>query len=295
MSGQAREAAPGDNPHVHAGLNLQEVIDYGKSKGIGIILYVNRRALERQRDEIFPLYQKWGVAGVKLGFVQVGPQKWTSWLLDTVRMAAAHKLLVDIHDSYRPTGFSRTFPNLLSQEGVRGNEHMPSASHNATLPFTRSPAGAADVTICYYYPKIKTTRAHQLALAVTTYSPLQLLYWYDKPAQYRGEPEIEFFDHVPTVWDETRVIHDRIGELVSIARRHGKDWYVGTICGDMPTEVELPLSFLAAGSNYVAHIYESGDTPTTVTRRILAVNATSGLTFKLPMAGGQAIWLECVN
>lgn len=106
-------------------LDLQKVIDYGKSKGIGIILYVNRRALEKQIDQIFPLYQAWGVKGVKFGFVQVGSQKWTTWLHQAVEKAADNQLMVDIHDEYRPTGFSRTYPNLMTQEGIRGDEESP--------------------------------------------------------------------------------------------------------------------------------------------------------------------------
>src|SRR5690606_31013598 len=142
-------------------------------------------ALERQIDQLFPLYQRWGVAGVKFGFVQVGDQAWTRWLHDAVRKAAEHRLLVDIHDAYRPSGFARSYPNLLTQEGVRGNEHMPTARHNTILPFTRYVAGPADYTICYYDKRIKTTRAHQLALAVILYSPLQFLFWYDRPAAYQ--------------------------------------------------------------------------------------------------------------
>jgi alpha-glucosidase len=230
----------------HPGLDLAEVIAYGKARGIGIFLYVNRRALERQLDELFPLYEKWGVAGVKFGFVNVGPQEWSTWVHEAVRKAAAHRLLVDIHDNYRPTGFTRTYPNLLTQEGVRGNEHMPTATHNATLPFTRGPAGPSDYTICIYDSRVKPTRAHQLALAVTNYSPLQLLYWYDKPARFDGAPELAFLDHVPTVWDETKVLSDKIGSLATLARRSGDEWFIGTLTGATPHELALSLSFLPA-------------------------------------------------
>ena len=127
--------------------------------------------------------------------------------------------MVDIHDEYRPTGFSRTYPNLLTQEGVRGNEEMPDATNNLILPFTRYVAGPADYTISYYFrnfdgynpqmidtlaPKaraIHATSGQQLAMAVVYYSPLQFLYWYDRPSDSRDEPELEFFDRVPTVWD----------------------------------------------------------------------------------------------
>lgn len=273
----------------HPGLDLPAVLAYAKSRGIGVFLYVNRRALERQLDELLPLYASWGVAGIKFGFVQVGPQKWTTWLHDAVRKAAEHRLMVDIHDGYRPSGFSRTYPNLLTQEGVRGNEHMPSATHNATLPFTRLPAGAADYTICVYSPRIKPTRAHQVALAVTGYSPLQLLYWYDEPRQFSGESELGFFDHVPTVWDETRVVADDIGRFVAIARRNGAAWYLGVITGDAaPRRERLALTFLSPGIRYTAEIHENGDPPATTRSRRLAVTADGGLDVSLPPAGGLA-------
>lgn len=279
----------------HPGLDLTEVIAYGKTRGIGVFLYVNRRALERQMDEIFPLYEKWGVAGVKFGFVNVGPQQWSTWVHDAVRQAAAHHLLVDIHDSYRPSGFTRTYPNLLTQEGVRGNEHMPTAAHNATLPFTRSPAGPADVTICVYDKRLKTTRAHQLAMAVVAYSPLQLLYWYDRPAQFDGAPELAFFDHVPTVWDDTRVLHDQIGALATLARRSGHDWFLGTITGAEPRDASIPLSFLPPGKKFSAQIYENGDAPSSSRVRTETVTSQTVLRANLPAAGGQAVRLTPLN
>ena len=112
-------------------LDLRGFIDRANERGIGVILYVNRRCLERQLDEILPLFKEWGVKGVKYGFVRVGSQEHTSWLHDAIRKAAEHELLVDVHDEYRPTGYSRTYPNLLTQEGVRGDEAGPSAEQNA--------------------------------------------------------------------------------------------------------------------------------------------------------------------
>ena len=275
-------------------LNLPEVLEYARRKNIGVLLYVNRRALEKQLDDILPLYHKWGVKGLKFGFVNVGPQQWTNWLQNAVRKAAQHQMVVDIHDAYRPTGLSRTYPNLLTQEGVRGNEHMPTAKHNVTLPFTRGVAGAADYTICYYTDRIKTTRAHQLALAAVMYSPLQFLYWYDKPAQYKGEPEIEFFDAVPTVWDDTKVLGGAVGEYVAVARQSGNHWFVGCLT-DQKREMQLPLNFLQRKTRYVAHIYGDGDlsgnAPRNVQIRRLLVDSSSVLRVAMAQSGGQAIRL----
>jgi alpha-glucosidase len=277
----------------HGGLDLKAVIEYGHRHGVGVILYVNRRALERQLDRILPLYAGWGVKGIKFGFVQVGPQNWTEWLYDAVRKAAEHKLIVDVHDSHRPTGVSRTYPNLLTQEGIRGNEHMPTATHNTTLPFTRYTAGAGDYTICYYSPRIKTTHAHQLAMSVVTYSPLQFLFWYDRPSAYRGEPEIEFFERVPTVWDDTRVLDGRIGEHAVVARRSGNDWFLGAITNESARELSVPLDFLEAGRKYTAEVYSDSpdDAPgrprVAIERR--EVSASTVLALKLAASGGCAV------
>lgn len=284
----------------YGGLDLQEVIRYAAARGIGVFLYVNRRALERQIDQLFPLYQRWGVAGVKFGFVQVGDQAWTRWLHDAVRKAAEHRLLVDIHDAYRPSGFARSYPNLLTQEGVRGNEHMPTARHNTILPFTRYVAGPADYTICYYDKRIKTTRAHQLALAVILYSPLQFLFWYDRPAAYQGEPEVEFFAHVPTVWDDTRVLHGAIGEFVTVARRKAHEWYVGCITNEEARSIEIPLDFLDPAFRYRAYIYSdppanSGASPTAVQVEAREIKHTDAILATMAASGGQAIRLTPVN
>ncbi len=293
-------------------LDLQEVIQYAKKKGIGVFLYVNQIALARQLDVLLPLYQKWGVAGIKFGFVNVGSFQWTRWLHDAVRKCAQHQLMVDIHDEYRPTGFSRTYPNLLTQEGIRGNEEMPDATNNAVLPFTRFLAGAADYTICYYHrpelkPKLaetqnprvlKTTAGHQMALSVVYYSPLQFLYWYDRPEDSKDEPELEFFDHVPTVWDDTKVLDGEIGQYVTIARRNGNEWFVGCITNNDPRDIKVNCSFLTPGKKYRASVYyddPASPVRTKMSVKQIAIDAASVLDASLLPSGGQAIWITPVN
>ncbi len=263
-------------------LDLPEVIRYANQRGIGIILYVNRRALERQLDEILPLYRKWGVKGLKYGFVQVGSQRWTRWLHMAIRKAAEHRLMVDVHDEYRPTGYSRTYPNFMTQEGIAGDETAPANAQTLTILFARMLAGAGDNTICYFDVRVprNASHAYQLAKAVCFYSPWQFLYWYDRPMGSPGAsrnadgsyghnvisdvPELEFFDHVPTVWDDTKVIHGQIGEVAVIARRNGENWFVGCMNAGKPRTLDVPLRFLEAGKRYVAHIYS--DDPTVQTR-----------------------------
>ncbi len=264
-------------------LDLHRVIDYAREKDVGVILYVNRRAMEKQLDEILPLYQSWGVAGVKYGFVNVGSQEWTTWLHDAVGKAAAHNLMVDIHDEYRPTGVSRTWPNLMTQEGVRGDEESPTNAHTLITLFTRMIAGAADNTICYFAERVDEkmgSHASQLAKAVCLYSPWQFLYWYDRPEQsprkkggagsvtnwITEEPELEFFDRLPTVWDDTRVLEGEIGRFAAVARRSNDQWFIGCINGEHAHEFDLGLDFLETDRRYVAVIYSDDARMTTRTR-----------------------------
>ncbi|MHC4691791.1 MAG: glycoside hydrolase family 97 protein [Planctomycetota bacterium] len=289
-------------------LDLHHVINYAKKRGIGIILYVNRRALERQIDEILPLYEKWGVKGVKYGFVQVGSQKWTSWLHEAVRKAANYHLMVDIHDEYRPTGYSRTYPNLMTQEGIGGDETSPSNTQTLNILFNRMIAGAADNTICYYDGRVarNATHAYQLAKAVCFYSPLQFLYWYDRPQTSppraggaggsRGgigdEPELEFFDHCPTVWDDTKVIHGSIGEYAVMARRSARNWFIGCMNSGKPRTFNVPLEFLDAGSKYIARIYSHDPAVSTRTHVKIdrfVVERDTDLKMSVSAKGGQAI------
>lgn len=297
--------------------SIPEVVEYARKKDIGVIVYVNQRALYQELDSICALYEKWGVKGIKFGFVQVGNQMWTTWLHHAIRKCAEHHLMLDIHDEYRPTGYSRTYPNLMSAEGIRGNEEMPDATHNVTLPFTRYLCGPADYTLCYFNARVKCTHAHQLAMAAVYYSPLTWMYWYDKPQFVNNEPELEFWDKVPTVWDDTRVLQGNPGEYIVTARRSGKEWFVGAMNGGTPINVRdadcsvtrtitLPLDFLEKGQKYVAHLYE--DDPTIYedvnTKKMRAakrtkvrcttrnVNSKTILTLPLLNSGGAAIWIE---
>ena len=286
-------------------LDLPHVIDYAAQRDIGIIVYVNRRHLEKQLDDILPLYQKWGIKGVKYGFVNTGSQQWTSWLHEAIRKAADHKLMVDVHDEYRPVGYSRTYPNLMSQEGVRGDEAAPASNQAIITLFTRNLAGAADHTICYFNPRVDEhwTHGHQLGKAVCTYSPWQFMFWYDSPLSSRTDinqasivdtPELEFFAKVPTVWDETKVLRAAIGEYVVIARRSGDDWFVGMMNNGTPRDVDIPLDFLDPNHTYQARVYKDDPSLTTRTKvRVDSQQLTSADRLGTPLLanGGQAIWL----
>ena len=293
-------------------LDLLGVIKYARSKDIGVILYVNRRALEKQLDEVLPLLKSWGVSGIKYGFVNVGPQEWTSWLHEAVRKAADHGLMIDVHDEYRPTGYSRTYPNFMTQEGIRGDEESPDNSMVIKTIFTRMIAGAGDHTNCYFAPRVDEkmgSHASQLAKAVCVYSPWQFLYWYDRPQGSKPEeegaggskefihevPELAFFDALPTVWDDTKVIGGYPGEYAIIARKSGDDWFIGGLNGLDERTVTIPFNFLDNDKTYGATIYSDdagSDSVTKVSITNSKVTAADVVDYKLLAKNGFAIHLK---
>lgn len=290
-------------------LELRKVIDYAKEQGIGIVLYVNRRALEKQLDEVLLLLESWGVVGVKYGFVNVGPQEWTSWLHDAVRKAADHHLMIDVHDEYRPTGYSRTYPNFMTQEGIRGDEESTPNDGVINTLFTRMIAGAGDQTNCYFAERVTGkmgSHAAQMAKAICIYSPWQFLFWYDRPVgspikkggaggAQTGIPEISdlsFYDQVPTVWDDTRVLAGYPGELAVIARKDGARWFLGAITGTKGQALSLTLDFLDPAVKYKAKIYshdESLDTGTKVRIGEMEVDRESVLQQDILLQNGLAV------
>ncbi|MCI9286172.1 MAG: glycoside hydrolase family 97 protein [Muribaculaceae bacterium] len=283
----------GDATKVVDKVDMKRVIDHGREKGVGVWLYVNQHALMKQMDELFPLLHEWGVAGVKSGFVQYASHRWATWLHDMVRKAADNHLLMNIHDEFRPSGFSRTCPNLLTQEGICGNEEFPDATHNVTLPFTRMLNGAADYTICYYDRRLKNTHAHQLAASLVFYSPLQTIFWYDNPDLYQGEPEIKWFEDLETVFDDTKVIDGYPGKGITMARRKGDIWWVASMTSSDGGTASIPMSFLDPDRKYTAEIYTDGGdkvkTRTHVKTSTRKVSAKDTLKFDLMPRGGVAI------
>lgn len=274
-------------------IDMPKLCQYAKSKGIGVWVYVNQRALYQELDQLLPLYEKWGISGIKFGFVQIGSQEWTTWLHNAVKKCADHHIMVDIHDEYRPTGWSRTYPNLMMQEGVGGNEEMPDAEHNTILPFTRFLCGPADYTPCYFNNRVKNTKAHQLAMPVVYYSPITFLFWYDLPNVYKGEKELDFWKYCPTVWDESKALQGEIGEYIVQARRSGNDWFVGAMTGLLARDITLNTAdFLQKGKKYQVEIYNDDpklNTRTKVSTVVQTIKAGKILKLHLQSSGGAAL------
>ena len=233
----------------------------------------------------------------------------SAFRLSRISFAAKYEMLVDIHDEYRPTGFSRTYPNLLTQEGIRGDEETVKSDQVLVTIFTRMIAGAGDQTNCYFTdrPQKMGSHATQLAKTICIFSPLQFLFWYDRPPLnptdtseqklngfIRSVPELEFFKNLPTVWDKTQILEGEIGKFVTIARKKKDQWFVGSINGIEARKTTLNFQFLDNNKRYVATIYrDDPDLPsltkvkieqktiTSKTRLQLLMNKSSGLAIQI--------------
>lgn len=295
-------------------LDLHKVIEYAASKDIGIILYVNMKSLHNQLDEILPLYKKWGVKGLKYGFVDVGDQYSTAWLHQAVRKAAKYELLVDIHDEYRPTGYSRTYPNLITQEGIRGDEESPALEQTIYTLYNRMICGAGDYTNCYFAERVTDKmggRAAQLAKRIAIYSPWQFIFWYDRPAGapsraggagsaesvIKPDAATAFYCSLPTVWDDTRFLDGEMGKYAVVARRSGADWYVSILNAGPKCQVVLPLDILKDVSNYKATLYYQapGKKKDVVSIKEIKLQNTKSLTLDVEGNSGCVLYLSDIR
>jgi alpha-glucosidase len=264
----------GDLMSVVPEIDIDALVTYARRKNVGLILWVIWKTLDQQMEAALDRFEKWGIKGIKVDFMQREDQ----WMVDfyerTAREAAKHRLLVDFHGAYKPTGLARTYPNVLTSEGVKGLENSKwstdaSPENAVTFPFIRMLAGPADYTPgaminaakedfkpIFNRPMSQGTRCQQLAMYVVFESPLQMLA--DSPSNYLHEPEsLEYLSAVPSVWDETRVLDAKVGEYILLARRHGSDWYVGGMTNWTPRDLNIDFSFLGS-TEYRATMYRDG-------------------------------------
>jgi alpha-glucosidase len=256
-------------------INMEELTAYAKQKNVGIILWVVWKTLDDQLIPALDQYQKWGIKGIKVDFMQRSDELLINYYHRVSRETANRHMLVDFHGDQKPATMTRTWPNLISTEGVRGMEWdkwSPDAEpdHNVTLPFTRMFLGPMDYTPgamlnatkatfapIFSRPMSLGTRCQQLAMYVVYESPLQMLA--DSPSNYLREPEaMEFLAAVPTVWDDSKALDGKIGEYVAIARRNGVDWYVGAMTNWTARDLDLDLSFLPDG-HFQMIAYQDGE------------------------------------
>ena len=290
-------------------IDIEELVAYGKKKNVGIIVWMVWKTLDDQFEAAFTQAEKWGVKGLKIDFMQRDDQLLMDFYHKICREAARRRMLVDFHGAIRPATMTRTWPNLVNVEGVRGLEQTKwskyaNPEHNVTLPFTRMLLGPMDYTPgamvnagresnfapIFQRPMSLGTRAHQLAMYVIYEAPLQMLA--DSPSHYLREPEVmEFLRPVPTVWDETRVLAAKLGDYVSIARRRGHEWYIGAMTDWTSRTLEIDLSFLPRGRFRIV-AYEDGPNAEKTGHDYKVVKSdvdgTKKLTINLAPGGGWA-------
>ena len=260
------------NPNI----DMAEIISYGNKKDVGVLLWLLWKPLDEEMDSIMRTYNKWGVKGIKVDFMQRADQYMVNYFWRVAEMAAKNKLLVSFHCSFKPIGLSRAYPNVMTYEGLKGNEHNKwsdgiTPKHTLALPFIRMAVGPMDFTpgalsnvhrkdfkISYDHPMSIGTRCRQLAMYVVYESPLQMLC--DGPSAYEKEPEIPtIISRIPTIWDETRVLKAKIGEEIVIARRKGNTYFLAAMTDSTERDIDINLRSFIRSGNYSVTIIEDGN------------------------------------
>ncbi len=307
-----------DGWYVHASgidtprIALAELVSYADSKNVGLWLWARACDFAPNAEALCRQYSAMGIKGFKIDVWEFSNQRIMEQMYDIAETAAKYRMMIDFHGCYMPGGLNRTFPNVMTVEGVAGTEFTNMGSrrvdlvpYNVTFPFIRQAAGPCDLTpgatrnVPYNTPyngaakQAEGTRCNQIALFITTYSPLGCLC--DSPANYNASEDnrqmISFISKLPAVWDETRVIEGRLGESVIVARRSGNDWYIGGICGTTARTANISLSFLTAGEYSMELMQDAGDSaqePTHFVRTEDTVTSTSSFSADMAPGGGFA-------
>jgi len=291
-------------------VDVPELVRYGKEQGVKVWIWLLGNQVDRQMNEAFPLYEKWGVAGLKIDFILRDDQRGMNFYYRTAKKAAEHHLMLDFHGATKPSGIERTYPNILSYESVLGMENSKTGTrdnpeYHTTIPFTRMLAGPMDQTPGAFdnstreeftprmeSPMVMGTRAHQLAMYAIFQCAFQMVS--DVPYAYDNQPSFQFIKDTPATWDETRVLNGRPGAYITVARRHREEWFLGSLNNWDAKQLDLPLDFLGPG-NYTAEIYADGDDadrhPKSVRLEKTTLTSTTHLTAILAPGGGYAVRL----
>ncbi|HEY6975829.1 MAG TPA: glycoside hydrolase family 97 protein [Chitinophagaceae bacterium] len=294
------------------GLDMQQVCDYAKQQGVGIRVWVHWAALYPKLDSALVIFEKWGIEGMMVDFMDRDDQEMVNIQTEILEKAAVHHLHIQFHGAYKPTGLNRTYPNEFTREGTRNYEVNKwddsgiGPDHDINMPFTRMLAGATDYhlggfrsvpgsqyKVQYTRPLMLGTRCHMLAMYVVLESYLQMVC--DYPAAYEGQPGFEFIKEVPAVWDETKVIDAKVGEFITIARRKNDDWFIGTITNNTARQLSIPLDFLSGG-NYAAEIYtdarDANENPNHLIKQTRIVTKQDIIEASLAAGGGEVMHLR---
>ncbi len=308
------EYQPGPNTDItkpRPGLDIQKICDYAKSKGVGIRFWVHWKALYPKLDTAFALFEKWGIEGMMVDFMDRDDQEMVKIQEEILQKAAQHHLEVQFHGAFKPTGLSRTYPNESTREGTLNYENnkwgnLITPDDDIEIPFTRLLAGPTDYhlggframppskfLLTYTRPHMLATRCHMLAMYVILENHLSMVC--DYPEAYEGQDGFDFIREVPTVWDQSVVPNAETGQWISIARRKGTDWYVGTITNSIARTVTIQFDFLPPG-NYHAEIYKDApdavNNPDKLIKETKDFNSSDKMILNLPAGGGVVIKLR---
>jgi alpha-glucosidase len=272
--GFAEPHADTDVRAARADIDLPRILQYAKEKGVGIRLWVNWKPLSEHPEEAFAQYEKWGIRGLMVDFMDRDDQEMVEWQEKCLEAAARHKLHIQFHGSYKPTGEQRTYPNLFNREGVLNLEYskwsdLVTPAHSVNVAYTRLLAGPVDYHLGGFravprsefkpvdlMPLVMGTRCNQLALYIVYENPMPMLA--DAPSAYENQAGFDFLVNLPTTWDETKFVAGEMGDYIVVARRKGKDWYLGGITNWDGRALSLPLNFLGDGT-YTATLLTDRD------------------------------------
>lgn len=295
------------------GIDLPAVITYARRKGVGLRLWLHSAAAKAHMKTAFPIYEQWGIEGVMVDFFDRDDQETVVFIDELLELAAKHHLTVTLHNVYKPSGLSRTYPNLLAVEAAFNTEYNKwdargsTPEHEMLIPFVRMLAGGVDfhsgsfrnVTVKQFFPRniapmTMGTRVRQMARYVVYEDALPMIA--DSPSVYRGQEDLglDFIVKIPTTWDETRVLAGSVGRYITVARRRGREWYVGSMTDGSARQISVPLRFIGNG-NFTAEIYSDDpaapDQPTKLLRETMNVTSADTIHAGLASAGGHIIQL----
>ncbi|SEM81910.1 alpha-glucosidase [Mucilaginibacter gossypiicola] len=284
-------------------LNMPEILAYAKAKKVKCWLWLYSSDVNRNDnfEKAFPIYEQWGIAGVKIDFMDRDDQQMVNWYRRIIKTAAQYHLMVDFHGAYKPDGIDRTYPNMITREGVLGEEYSKfstriTAGHNTTLPFTRMLAGPMDYTPGGFLnvkksefrkgspTQVMNSRCAELAKFVIYESPFTV--YCDAPEHILGKQGADFLNNIPTVWDDTKVLGGYPGQYVIIAKRSGKNWYIGAMTNDAERTIQLKMDFLPSGKYTLSSWADVLSSPQSLTQSEGKVSASSVINIHLDTSGG---------
>ncbi|MEO0897130.1 MAG: glycoside hydrolase family 97 protein [Bacteroidota bacterium] len=292
---------------VNKDIDIENIVDYGKQKNVGVFIWMIWWVLDQEMEKYLDQFQKWGIAGIKVDFMDRDDQRVVDFMEKLAKEAAKRKILINYHGAYKPTGLAMAYPNIINREGLVGLENNKFSArctpeHNLTLPFIRNVLGPMDYTPGamrhvnpqkfrknWKNPSAMSTRVAQLAMYVVYYGPLQMIS--DAPPYYPQEA-LEYLSEVPTTWDESICLAGEVGEFAVMARRKGRKWYIAGLTANQAKTFELDITKIPGSSSYNATIYKDGENLEDIQIEKRSIRRGVKMTIDMKPTGGFIVILE---